>query len=332
MVGLDHAQFGVDGATFDQWQQVTLHAFAGHVGAADIAALGDLVDFVDEHDAVLLDRFQRLGLQLFIVDQAAGFFVAHQFQRFLDLELAALALAFAHVGKQALQLVGHFFHARRRGDIDAGDFGDFDFDLFIIQLTFAQALAEQLTGVGILRRGVVVAEAHAWRRQQGVEDALFSSVFGAVANLDDFLLAQQLDRRISQITNDRFDVAADVADFRELGGFDLDERRVGQFGQATGDLGFTDTGRADHQNVFRGDFNAQLFGQLHPAPAIAQGNSDGALGIVLADDMAIEFVDDFTGSHGHSIWRTSSKNEPWRDGRNGLIRRSPAPQWSGCGW
>jgi hypothetical protein len=48
-----------------------------------------------------------------------------------------------------------------------------------------------------------------------------------VANLDDFLLAQQLDRRIGQVTNDRFDVAADIADFGELGRFDLDERRIG---------------------------------------------------------------------------------------------------------
>src|SRR5471030_905193 len=105
VVGLDHAQFGVDGAAFDQWQQVTLHAFARHVDAAGIAALGDLVDFVDEHDTVLLYRFQRLGLQLFIVDQATGFFVTHQFQRFLDLELAAFLFALAHVGEQALQLV-----------------------------------------------------------------------------------------------------------------------------------------------------------------------------------------------------------------------------------
>ena len=149
VVGLDHAQLGVDGAAFDQWQQVTLHAFTGYVDAAGVAALGDLVDFIDEHDAVLLDRFQRLGLQLFIVDQAAGFLVTHQFQRFLDLDLAVFLFALAHVGEQALQLVGHFFHARWRGDVDAGHFGDFDFDLLVIQLTFAQALAKQLAGVGV---------------------------------------------------------------------------------------------------------------------------------------------------------------------------------------
>ncbi|OMP13440.1 hypothetical protein COLO4_01682 [Corchorus olitorius] len=70
VVGLDHAQLGVDGAAFDQRQQVALHAFARDIGTADVAALGDLVDLVDEHDAMLLDRFQGLGLEFFLVDQA----------------------------------------------------------------------------------------------------------------------------------------------------------------------------------------------------------------------------------------------------------------------
>ena len=306
VVCFDHAQLGVHGAAFDQRQQVTLYTFTGHIGAADIAALGNLVDFVDEHDAVLLNGFKGFGLEFFVIDQATGFFVTHHFQCFFDFQLAVLALAFAHVGKQALQLVGHFFHAWRRGNIDAGNVCDFDFDFLVVQLAFTQAFAEQLTGVGVLRCGRFFTKGTG-RRQQGVEDALFGCIFGTMANLDDFLLAQQLDRRVSQITNDRFNVAADIAHFGELGRFNLDERRVGQFGQAAGDFGFTDAGRADHQNVFWRHFNAQLFWKLHPAPAVTQGDGNGALGVVLADDMAIEFVDDFAGSHGHSNWRSSSR-------------------------
>jgi hypothetical protein len=45
----------------DQWQQVALYTFAGDIGAADVTALGHFVDFVDEHDAALPDRFQRLA-------------------------------------------------------------------------------------------------------------------------------------------------------------------------------------------------------------------------------------------------------------------------------
>ncbi|MNR06389.1 hypothetical protein D3C85_1224580 [compost metagenome] len=77
-----------------------------------------------------------------------------------------------------------------------------------------------------------------------------------MTDADDFLLAQQLDRGIGQVADDRLDITADITDFGELGRFDLDERGVGQFGQAAGDFGLADAGRADHQDVLGRDFNA----------------------------------------------------------------------------
>ena len=56
VVGLHRSVLGVDGGALDQRQQVALHAFARHVGAAQAFAAGDLVDLVEEDDAVLLDR------------------------------------------------------------------------------------------------------------------------------------------------------------------------------------------------------------------------------------------------------------------------------------
>ena len=61
VIGLHHAVFGGDGAAFDQRQQVALHAFAGHVRTHAFAALGDLVQLVDEDDAGLLDGFDGAG-------------------------------------------------------------------------------------------------------------------------------------------------------------------------------------------------------------------------------------------------------------------------------
>ena len=61
VVGLDHAVLGVDRRAFDQRQQVALHALARDVGAAgDFRRDGDLVDLVDEDDAVLLGVGERL--------------------------------------------------------------------------------------------------------------------------------------------------------------------------------------------------------------------------------------------------------------------------------
>jgi hypothetical protein len=72
--------------------------------------------------------------------------------------------------------------------------------------------------------------------------------------------------------------------------------RVGQPRQAPRDLGLADAGRPDHQDVLRRDLVAQRLGHLLAAPAVAQRDGDGALGGRLADDVLVEFVDDFLGA------------------------------------
>lgn len=88
------------------------------------------------------------------------------------------------------------------------------------------------------------------RRDQHVENALFGQLFGTGAVFLDRLHAHHFDGGIGQIADDGIHFFAHIAHFGELGGFNLDERRVGQLRQTTGDFGFTDAGRADHQNVF----------------------------------------------------------------------------------
>jgi molybdopterin/thiamine biosynthesis adenylyltransferase len=61
------------------------------------------------------------------------------------------------------------------------------------------------------------------------------------------------------------------------------------------DLGLADAGRADHQDVLGQHLVAQVVEQLLAAPAVAQRHGDGALGVVLADDEAVEFGDDLAG-------------------------------------
>ena len=84
----------------------------------------------------------------------------------------------------------------------------------------------------------------------------------------------------------------DVADFGELRRFHLQERRVGELGQAAGDLGLADAGGADHDDVLGHDFFGHFGRELLAAHAIAQRDGDGALGVVLADDVLVEFGDD----------------------------------------
>ena len=118
-------------------------------------------------------------------------------------------------------------------------------------------------------------------------------------------LAGERDGNLDQVAHDLLDVAADIADLGELGGFDLEERRAGEPRQAARDLGLADAGRPDHQNIFRQHFLAQFVVELQAAPAVAQSNGDGALGVVLADDEAVEFGNDFArgevGQRGYSF-------------------------------
>ena len=71
VVGLDHPVLRRDRRAFDERQQVALHALARHVGAVRVGARGDLVDLVDEDDAVLLGRCERARLDVVVVDRAS---------------------------------------------------------------------------------------------------------------------------------------------------------------------------------------------------------------------------------------------------------------------
>ena len=109
------------------------------------------------------------------------------------------------------------------------------------------------------------------------------------------LLARQRDGDLDQVAHDLLDVAADIADLGELGRLDLEERRAGELGEPAGDFGLADAGRPDHQDVLRQHLLAQPVVELQPPPAVAQRDRDGALGVVLADDEAVELGNDFAG-------------------------------------
>ena len=95
------------------------------------------------------------------------------------------------------------------------------------------------------------------------------------------------DRNINQIADDLFHIAADITDFGEFCGFDLDERRAGEFCQTTADLCFTDASWSDHQDVLGVDLIAQIIAQLFAAPTVAKCNGNGAFGLILADNKTI---------------------------------------------
>ncbi len=121
-----------------------------------------------------------------------------------------------------------------------------------------------------------------------------------MTDLRHLVLARHLDGDVHQIADDAVDFAPDVSHLGEFRRLDLDKRRPCQFRQASGDLGLADTGRTDHQDILRRDFAAKWLVDLHTSPAIAKGDRDSAFGVILADDVLVQFLDDFSGGHlGH---------------------------------
>jgi hypothetical protein len=163
----------------------------------------------------------------------------------------------------------------------AAGLGDLDLDLLAVELAFAQQLPELLArGVG----GV--------GPDQGVDHALLGGELGLGRDLLAHALPRRADGDLDQVAGDLVDVAADVSHLGELGRLDLEEGRLGEPGEPAGDLGLADAGRPDHQDVLRQHFLAQLRGELAPPPAVAERDCDRALGVVLADDEAVELGDD----------------------------------------
>src|SRR5690606_1484238 len=133
VVGPDRTVLGAHGTALDQRQQAALHALAAAVGAHALAALGDLVDLVEQDDAVLPAGLDRGFAHLVLVDQPASFLLDEHWPRGPDAHGLAVGLAAGELREHLSQLLAHLLHAGRRHDVDADVHGDVEFDLALIQ-------------------------------------------------------------------------------------------------------------------------------------------------------------------------------------------------------
>ena len=304
VVGADHAVASADGGAFDDGQNVALHAFARNVGPVTALAAGDLVDLVEEDDAVRFDALNGCARDRVHVDQAAFFFLHKVVEGVGDLLLALLRTVAEDVRQHVAQVRLHVVHVLVGDDANLrhAAFAHVDFDNAVVNLAFAELLAELFAraliafGVGqswlALGRGRGCRNCCWRRRQQYVEQALLGILLGLVLDLFEPLFADHVDGDLDQVADHGFDIATDVADLGKLAGLDLEEGRVGQLGQAAGDLGFADARGSDHDDVLGHDVIGDVGRQLLAALAIAQGYGDGALGGLLSNDVFIELGDD----------------------------------------
>ena len=242
---------------------------------------------------MVLHAFERALANVVFIDEFGRLFFLEHDQRLTNGELACLAAAGTHALHHALELAGQILHAWHGVQIQTGQGcrrGDLELDLAFIKLTFAQPLAEFLPRA----RSIGLGAPTLGRR---LIQCAKTACGGQKIDLLHVVLANQLDPHLHQIANDGVDILADIAHLGELGGFDLDEGGLSEPGQSPRNLGLAHAGGADHQDVVRHDLRAQPLLDLLPAPAIAQGDGDGAFGPILANDVPVEFGDDFLGRH-----------------------------------
>ena len=158
VVGGDHAVLGVDGGAFDDGQDVALHAFAGDVGAVAAFASGDLVDLVEEDDAGVFDALDGEAGDLVHVDEALLFFLDEVLEGLGDLHLALLGALAEEVGQHVLEVDVHLFGALVGDDLEAGlvAVADVELDGAVVELAFAELLAEFFAGAVLAVAGLVV--------------------------------------------------------------------------------------------------------------------------------------------------------------------------------
>ena len=213
--------------------------------------------------------------------------------------------------------------ARQAGDLEHGQSAaaglHLDLDLLVVELVGAQLLAERLARGGA-----------GCRPDERIEHALLGGEMRTRLDLPALVLLDEADADLDEVAHDLLDVAPDIADFRELGRLHLEERGAGEAGETAGDLRLAATGRADHEDVLRKNLLLHGAFELLPPPAVAQSDGDGALGVVLSDDVPVELGDDFARGEGsHSELSSSSRASEARPGISIRMRRQSGWRSSG---
>ena len=222
-----------------------------------------------------------------VVEQLVGFLRDQDGVGIVHGDAPRLGAAAAELAENVADIDGADLRARHAGNFEHRHAEPPDCTSISISLSSSSLVRS------VLRKLSRVAGAGAGA-DQSVEHALLGGLLGARLHVLALSLAGERDGNLDQVAHDLLDVAADITHFGEFGRFNLEERRARQPREAAGDFGLADAGRPDHQDVLRQHFLAQFVVELQAPPAVAQSDGDGALGVVLADDEAVEFGNDFT--------------------------------------
>jgi len=307
VIGSQHAVARADTGSLHDRQNVALHSFAADIGAVSGFAAGDFVDFIEENYAALFDTIEGEPGDLLHIHQFLLFFLNDVVGGLGDRHPALPPLAFHHAGKKILHVELDFLEAGAFEKLERHRahrmLADLQFDDALVEFARAQLLAEFLAY--LLDAGEIVAAACAapFARnifnggQQQIEQPLLRVLFGLLLDLVDLFGANHVHRNFNEIAYHRFDIAPDIAHFREFGCLDFQKGRIGEPREPSGDFRFPDARWPDHDDVFGRNLLGHFLVQLLPADAVAQGDRHGLFRRLLPDNIPVQLLDNFAGGH-----------------------------------
>ena len=278
MVGFHRAIFGSYRGTFNQRQQVALDAFTTDRSAAHVRH-GNLVDFVEKDDAIGFRVGQSCAVDIVLVQALFGLFLDELGPRVGDLHFAAFQIVFAkgfahHFAKvDHADIAAHAGNFHRRGRAVR----HFNLDFDIVHVAITNALAKCFARG--FARGIT---------RQRLQNSFHRCGFGGLTHMFAAAFFLKTDGLFSEVTGDLLNVATDIANFGELGRFDLDKRCIRKLSETARYLGLAATRRANHQDVFWRHLIAQIRAETLAAPAIAQRHSDRTFRVGLSNNMFVE--------------------------------------------
>mmetsp|Transcript_24383 Transcript_24383/g.76469 ORF Transcript_24383/g.76469 Transcript_24383/m.76469 type:complete len:539 (+) Transcript_24383:104-1720(+) len=271
-----------DGAPLEQRQQVALHTLVAGVRAAVLARVADLVDLVDEDDAVLLGGAHGLAHDVRAVRELFHLQLLQDAPRLAHFDLPPLrapALP-AHEPEEVLHLHRHLVvpRAAARTGLARGEARrHVNCDVVVLEVARDEALVP-VRLLALLELGA----------DERAVDLLVHRRLDVRAVLLLLALLHQRHGVLHQVADDAVDVAAVEAHLGELGRLDLYEGRITEARDAARDLRLAAAGGPDHEYVLGHDLGAQRLRQPVPPPPVAHGDGHGALRVRLAHNVPVQ--------------------------------------------
>ena len=317
MVSLHRSVFCIHHASFNYRKDIPLDSLSRYVSARSHASAGsDLVDLVDEDDAVLLCIMESLVCHLIHVDELLSLLLLEDPPRIADLAFLLLGLLWHHGIKDVtdryhalvllelicLRYIVYFY-------LNDLVFKQALFELFSdlipchldIRVLFALLVLLLLVFFVLLLLGLVseIAEYISKRHSaafvlilrpgdDGIDDYVLCKRACHLCILIHPLLFAEPHGSFHKVSYHGVYVAAYITDFGKLSCFYLHERRIHKLRKSPSDLCLTYSGRSHHQDVLRRYFFPHLLGEFASPVSITKRYSDILLGLVLPDNVLVK--------------------------------------------